>query len=143
MVWEYNFFDHTADIAVDVEADTLDELFIASAYAWRDSISDDRKSSQSQERSLILSENSLEILLVTFLGELNYLYQSESWMMDSIQYIEIYEEGDVWKLSIKILGGNFNRIDMKLKSEIKAITYHQMEIKEENGKFSTRIVFDI
>ena len=143
MVWEYNFFDHTADIAVDVEADTLDELFIASASAWRDCISDDRKSFQSQERSLILSENSLEILLVTFLSELNYLYQSESWMMDSIQCIEINKEGDIWKLSIKILGGNFNRNDMKLKSEIKAITYHQMEIKEENGKFTTRIVFDI
>ena len=143
MVWEYNFFDHTADIAVDVEADTLNELFIASAYAWRDSISDDRKSSQSQERSLVLSENNLEILLVTFLSELNYLYQSESWMMDSIQCIEINKEDDTWKLSIKILGCNFNRNDMKLKSEIKAITYHQMEIKEENGKFSTRIVFDI
>ena len=143
MAWEYNYLDHTADIAVDVEADTLDELFIASGYAWRDSISDDRKSSQSQERSLVLSESNLEILLVTFLSELNYLYQSESWMMDSIQCIEINKEGDIWKLSIKILGGNFNRNELRLKTEIKAITYHQMEIKEKDGKFSTRIVFDI
>lgn len=143
MTWEYNFFDHTADIAVDVEADTLAELFIASANAWRDSISDDAKSSQSQERSLLLTENNLEILLVSFLSELNYFYQSESWMMNLIKHIDIYKECDTWKLSIKILGDNFNRNDMKLKSEIKAITYHQMEIKEENGKYSTRIVFDI
>ena len=143
MAYKYIFLDHTADIAVDVEADTLDELFTASAFAWRDSISDDKESFQSQERSLVLSENGMEILLVSFLSELNFLYQSESWMMNSIKYIEIGKKDDGWTLSLKILGGNFNRNDMKLKSEIKAITYHQMEIKEKNGKFSTRIVFDI
>ena len=143
MSWKYNFLDHTADIALDVEADTLDELFTASAFAWRDSISDDKESSQPQERSLVLSENDLEILLVSFLSELNFLFQSESWMMNSIKYIEIGKEDDGWTLSVKILGGNFNRNELRLKTEIKAITYHQMEIKEKDGKFSTRIVFDI
>jgi SHS2 domain-containing protein len=143
MAYKYIFLDHTADVAVDVDADTLDELFTAAAFAWRDSISDDKESSQSQERSLVLSENGLEILLVSFLSELNFLYQSKSWMMNSIKYIEIGKKDDGWTLSLKILGGNFNRNDMKLKSEIKAITYHQMEIKEKNEKFSTRIVFDI
>ena len=28
MSWEYNFLDHTADIAVDIKADTLDELLM-------------------------------------------------------------------------------------------------------------------
>ena len=143
MAYKYIFLDHTADIAVDIEADALDELFIASAHAWRDSISDDRKSSQSQERTLILSENDLEILLVSFLTELNFLYQSKSWMMDSVNSIEIYEGNAIWNLKAKITGNHCDRTKMNLKSEIKAITYHQMEIKEKNGKFSTRIVFDI
>jgi len=143
MAYKYIFLDHTADIAVDVEADSLDELFIASVYSWRDSISDDKNSLSTEKRSLVLSEDNLEILLVSFLSELNFLYQSESWIMDSVIFIQITKTNDSWNLGSELLGHNFNRKEMNLKAEIKAITYHQMEIKEQLGKFFTRIVFDI
>ncbi|HAB53280.1 MAG: hypothetical protein A2315_14675 [Ignavibacteria bacterium RIFOXYB2_FULL_35_12] len=143
MSWEYNFLDHTADIAVDIKADTLDELFMASAYSWRDYISDDDNSFSSEKHLLDLSENNLEVLLVSFLSELNFLYQSESWMMDKVNSLIITEKNDSWNLNAEILGQSFNRKEMNLKTEIKAITYHQMEIKEQQGRFSTRIVFDI
>jgi SHS2 domain-containing protein len=141
--WSYKFLDHTADIAVDVEADSLDELFISSANSWRDSISDDKKSISTERRSLVLSEDDLEILLVSFLTELNFLYQSESWLMDSLNHLLITHKNESWYLSAELLGHKFNQSEVNIKAEIKAVTYHQMEIKEENGKFSTRIVFDI
>ncbi len=143
MSWSYKFLDHTADIAVDVEADSLDELFISSANSWRDSISDDKKSISTERRSLVLSEDDLEILLVSFLTELNFLYQSESWLMDSLNHLLITHKNESWYLSAELLGHKFNQSEVNIKAEIKAVTYHQMEIKEENGKFSTRIVFDI
>lgn len=143
MSWEYNFLDHTADIAVDIKADTLDELFMASAYSWRDYISDDNNSFSSEKHLLDLSENNLEVLLVSFLSELNFLYQSKSWMMDKVNSLIITEKNDSWNLNAEILGQSSNRREMNLKTEIKAITYHQMEIKEQQGRFSTRIVFDI
>jgi len=143
MSWTYNFKDHTADIAVDIEADSLNELFTAAAFTWRESISDDKIIGLNENKSLTFRDESLEILLVSFLSELNFLFQSEHWMMSSVQQIDIQKEKNVWNLSIMITGGYFDRNQMKLKSEIKAITYHQMEIKEKNGKFSTRIVFDI
>lgn len=143
MGWNYKFVDHTADIAFDVDADKLNELFIASAHAWRESISDDCNLNENNEKLIKLDEDSLEVLLVSFLSELNYLFQSESWAMNSIHSIQIIKEKNNWHLRARILGSNFNRNQMQLKAEIKAITYHQMEIKEQHGKFSTRIVFDI
>ena len=143
MSWSYKFLDHTADIAVDVEADALEELFIASANSWRDSISDDKNSISTERRSLVLSEDDLEILLVSFLTELNFIYQFESWLMDSLNHLQISHKNESWYLGAEILGHKFNQNEVNLKAEIKAITYHQMEIKERGGKFSTRIVFDI
>ena len=143
MSWTYHFKDHTADIAVDVEADSLSELFTAAAFSWRESISDDKVDGLNENKSLTFRDESMEILLVSFLSELNFLFQSKHWMMSSVQQIDIQKEKNVWNLSIMITGGYFDRNQMKLKSEIKAITYHQMAIKEKNGKFSTRIVFDI
>lgn len=143
MGWKYNFLDHTADIAADVHADSLNELFVASAMVWRESISDNRWEYTTELRSIELSENNLEILLVSFLSELNFLFQSKGWLMDSISIIEIMPYRDLWKLNTQFSGHFFDRKKMNLKSEIKAVTYHQMEVKEQNGKFYTRIVFDI
>ena len=143
MSWAYNFRDHTADIAVDIEADSLNELFTAAAFTWRESISDDKIVGLRENKCLTFHEESLEILLVTYLSELNFIFQSENWMMSSVQQIDIQKEKNTWNLSLIITGGNFNRNKLRLKTEIKAITYHQMEIKEKDGKFSTRIVFDI
>jgi SHS2 domain-containing protein len=143
MAFKYTFLDHTADIAVDVESTTLNELFTGAAIAWRESICDDLSEKHDQKKKIELSEQSLEILLVSFLNELNFIFQSESWMMGSVNSINIFKKDSVWHLRATIFGGVFNRRELKLKAEIKAVTYHQMEIKEINGKYSTRIVFDI
>ena len=144
MSWNYSFVDHAADIAVDIKADSLNELFIASALAWRKSISDYENIKSNSEKKFSIKEDSLEILLVSFLSELNFIFQSEIWMMNSIHSLQIVKQNNNdWNLSAELLGQNFNREKMNLKAEIKAVTYHQMEIKEQKGKFSTRIVFDI
>lgn len=142
MSWSYTFVDHTADIAVDIRGKSLSELFTASAYAWLEAITE--QSTNSCETKIIsLSDENLEVLLVSFISELNFFFQSDNWIMSSIQKIDIDRKDDFWNLSAVVLGGNFDRNKFKLKSEIKAVTYHQMKIKEVDGEFSTRIVFDI
>jgi SHS2 domain-containing protein len=143
MSWSYKFKDHTADIAADVEADNLSELYIAAASAWHESITDNKIDGVLEHKSISLNEENLEILLVSFLSELNFLCQSENWLLSSVKQIELNKRNDVWNLSVIMLGRKFDSGELRLKTEIKAITYHQMEIKEVNGKFSTRIVFDI
>ena len=143
MSWSYKFIDHTADIAVDIEADKINELFIASAYAFKETITVEKFENSSSDKKIFLEDSSLEILLVSFLSELNYLFQHEGWMMTSVKNVAVDDINGVWKLKAEISGFIFDRSKIKLKSEIKAVTYHQMEIKFHNNKYSTRIVFDI
>lgn len=143
MVWAYKFIDHTADIAIDIEADSLNELFTASAFAWKEAISDETFDIGELERKIILQESSLEILLVSFLSELNFLFQNKKWMMTSITEINIDKADNIWRLDALISGFTIDPTKIKLKAEIKAVTYHQMEIKRADGKFLTRVVFDI
>lgn len=142
MSWSYTFVDHTADIAVDIRGKSLSELFTASAYAWLEAITE-QSTNSSETKIISLGDENLEVLLVSFISELNFFYQSDKWIMSSIQKIDIDRKDDLWNLSAVVLGGNFDRNKFKLKSEIKAVTYHQMKIKEVDGDYSTRIVFDI
>jgi SHS2 domain-containing protein len=41
------------------------------------------------------------------------------------------------------LNGTEFKKDIKLKQEIKSVTYHQVEIVEAEGNYSTLVVFDI
>ena len=143
MGWKYKFLDHTADAAVDVTADSLEELFIASANAWREFISDQQVNKPFKGRIVNIKESTLEILLVSFLTELNYYYQNEKWRMDSIKSLKITSENDQYAFYCELLGTEITPLEFSDQAEIKAITYHQMNIKETEGKFSTIIVFDI
>lgn len=142
MASSYKFIDHTADIAADVEADSMEELFAASAEAWKQTIFEDANISKSEKKVIDLAEADAESLLVKFLTELNYLFQTKRWICSSIKKIKIIKE-DEWNLSAVLLGEPFDPAKHAAILEIKAVTFHQMEIKKIKGKYSTRIVFDI
>jgi SHS2 domain-containing protein len=139
----YKFIDHTADIAFEAEGDTLEELFIASAKAWKDSVLEKEQRLKAGEQLKIeLVALTIEQLLVDFLSELNFLLFTKRWLYLTTDKISIVSENRSWKLSATV-GGNIISQDVPLKEEIKAVTYHQMEIVNKNNKYKTRVVFDI
>ncbi len=139
----FKFIDHTADIAVEVNADSLTELFSISAAAFKSAVLEPESVINSTEkRKISLNERSLEELLVSFLCELNFLLQSDKWIFNNLGSIEVYREAD-WFLNAELLGEKFDPDKNDLKTEIKAVTFHQMDIKLINEKYTTRIVFDI
>jgi SHS2 domain-containing protein len=143
MSWKYNFIDHTADIAVEVKGDTIEELFTASAFAWRESVIEKDKINLFDQQEINIYEISYEELLVHFLDELNYLFLTRKWIMSGINKIEIQKKNDKLKLKAIVTGESYNDKRHQLKVEIKAVTFHQMEIKKVNNEYFTRIIFDI
>ncbi|NWG27111.1 MAG: archease [Ignavibacteriaceae bacterium] len=138
----YKFVDHTADIAVEISGSSLNDLFEAGAEAWLHSIVDEIKVEDDDVIELELSASSKEELLVTFLNELNYLLITKKWLCTSIQALKIFDDADGCELSAELKGIKLKN-DLKLKQEIKSVTYHKLDIIEREGNYSTLIVFDI
>lgn len=141
----YRFLDHTADIAFEVRGNSLEELFTASALAWKESVIEEFDAGGNAEIKMIhLDEYSSEELLVNFLSELNFLLSARKWVMISIDNIDISKaDADGLHLDATIKGFQVDPEKQKLKEEIKAVTFHQMNIEEDSGEFSTIVVFDI
>jgi SHS2 domain-containing protein len=138
----HKFTDHTADIAVQITADSFEELIQESLIAFNESVLDlvDKKSEE--ELDIYVKESTREGLLVSFLNEINFLLTVKKFVSESITEIVIKNEKNYYILNCKMKCSKLIN-NVELKEEIKSVTYHQMEIKEENGKFFTRIVFDI
>lgn len=138
----YNFIDHTADIAAELKGSRLEELFIAGAEAWLSAVTEYLNIEPDDSFDLELSGSTKEELLITFMNELNYLFITKKWICLSVQSIKIFEDENLCDLSAELKGTNLEE-NFNLKNEIKSVTYHQVEIVERNGEYSTLVVFDI
>lgn len=137
---KYNLIDHTADIAFDVTADSLEELFLESARAWRMSVIGDVAGKALSNYKLELPAGSLEELLVNFLNELNYLLTTKKWL--SVIFENLIIDKTNYLLNATVLGFQIDE-SIQMKEEIKSVTYHQMDIIKSDNEYSTRVVLDI
>jgi SHS2 domain-containing protein len=141
--YSFNFIDHTADIALEIYGKTLNDLFTAAAFGFKEAVIKVNKESSNERKSIELKEASLEELLAGFIDELNFLLQTKRWLFSSVDNLEIISKENHYYLTAELSGGELLENQFDLLEEIKAVTFHQMEISEKNKSYFTRLVFDI
>ncbi len=130
----YRELEHTADWEIEVWAPDLVGLLEEAArgmYALSGARLD---TYNSQSRTIEISAKEPEVLLVVFLEELLYLGEMENLGFDKF---ELRLEDGV--LSAKLEGGFL----VSLEKEIKAVTYHNLQIRETGRGIMVNIVFDV
>lgn len=138
---KYEYLDHPADIAVKVTASSIEDLFKTAAEALRDSYAENISYGNIEKKKINLNEYSQEELLVSFLNELNYLFSVKKWLLQSVNNIKIESYENLWQLKTECEGSPGSTFIPK--TEIKSVTFHQMEIKFQNRMYTCTIVFDI
>ena len=136
---KYDIIDHTADVGIKAYGKTISEAFENAAYSMFDIITDKSEIENTGQYDMELKANSLEQLLVDFLSELLFLNSTKNLVFGFFK-VDLNEKQK--KLSAKIFGEKFNFSKHKIGEEIKAVTYHMLEIKK-NKKYSVQVLFDI
>jgi len=136
---KYEIFDHTADVGIIVHGSTLEEMFEKAAYAMFDIIVYADRIEPVRKVKVSISSPTLEDLLVDWLSELLYVFSTELFVMNKFE-VRIKEEGE-YHLNAVCWGEAYKRKKHGIKTEIKAVTYHELEIDKENGYL--KVLFDI
>ena len=133
--------EHTADIRMQVEGDTLAELFRAALLGMDELLSPGICNNKSKSSGQIQCEISVvssdaTALIVDFLSEvLTYAYEKKT-VFCKIDFQQIGEK----KLKARIYGKKVS----SFAEDIKAVTYHEAQVrKNEKGNWETLIIFDI
>lgn len=132
----YKFLDHTADIALRVNADTLEQLFIDSAKGMFDIIGNPGYGVD-QKVEIDLKAETPEDLMHDWLSELLYVYEIDNISFSKFKFKNI----DGKRLTATAYGQVVDAENAK--KEIKAITYHRLKVKKDKKGYSVDIVFDI
>lgn len=136
------FMDHTADIAVELQADTEENLFLSAIEAYKHIMFSGIPLQEGDTIALHLAENTLEELIAAFLNELNYMVSTRGWAVKHAESTRLIIEEGIWKFECMLVGGVLGE-EYYPNYEIKAAAYHDIRIKKDNGIYSITIIFDI
>ncbi len=135
----YEQIEHTADIGVRVYGASVKELFKNAAFSMFDIIADLEGIRGSVEIDVELKAESPEELLVNWLDELLYNFYTKWIIFFDFDILEL----DGRRIKARARGRHVGENRNRLKTEIKAVTYHNLKIKEEGGQYSVEIIFDV
>ena len=126
---KYEYFNTTADIGLKAYGETLTEAFENAGLAIFNIISDTDGIDAVREIEFEITSEDEVSLLYDYLEELLFYHETE-FMLFSEFIVEIDEN---LTLKAKIRGDEINWDKHERKSEIKAITFHKMAIRKDDG----------
>jgi SHS2 domain-containing protein len=136
----YTIIDHTADLGLRIRGETLERLFENAAQAMLNVMGKVQALQPTETVPIRLDGRDLEDLLVRWLGEVLYLFQGEK---------KVTVHAQILSLSPEHLEANLDTIPYvpekhEILCEIKAVTYHQVEIsRNDDGLWEANVIFDI
>jgi SHS2 domain-containing protein len=139
---EFEIIDHTADIGIVAYGKTKREVFINAAKGMFEIIAgENRDLKENFYDKIKLEAKSLEDLLIAWLNELLYISEVKLVILNKFKIKELSDG----QIKAEVGGTKINHLSIRIKREVKAVTYHRLEIKkdEESGLWSAQVIFDI
>ena len=145
---KYDYFDVTADIGFYAYGKSLEEAYENAGLAMFNVITDIKKVKKQESKEFEIVSEDLVSLLYDYLEELLFLQDTEFLFFSdfNINIEKIVDENssslENYKLTCSAYGEEINWDVHTHKSEVKAITFHKMCVKEEDGVFRLRTILD-
>jgi SHS2 domain-containing protein len=136
---KFEYIDHTADMGVVAWGKDLKEVFANAALAVFNFMVDLKDVSPEKEVKVEVEAEDLETLLIEWINELLYHFESKEMAFSKFVIEEISER----KLVAKALG---EKIDLKkhsLKEYIKACTYHLLKVEKSGDGWRAQFICDV
>lgn len=131
--------DHTADVGYRLVAPTLAELFAVAGRALFDAITELDSIQLQLERKIEVEAGDVEALFVAWLSELNYRCLTD---------LELYGEfliEEILPTAVRatVRGEKIDPARHVIQTEIKAVTYHELYVRQVENGWEAQVIFDV
>ncbi len=135
---EFEIIDHTADVGIVAYGADMKEAFANAAKALFSLITELDDVEEGLYRDIALIAPDEESLLVRWLNELIYLFDAENIIFKRFDITQLSQT----HLKARSYGHKVDSSKHKLKTGVKAATYHMLKIDKGNGA-RVQVLFDI
>jgi SHS2 domain-containing protein len=134
----YELIEHTADIGIRVKGEDLKSLFENTALAVFEIMAEAQdKEAVKKEIKIKLKADSLEELFINWLNELLSLSATKELIFSAFKIPRL----DKNNLEAVLIGGDIK--NYRVNTEIKAATYHQLKLKQEESGWQAEVILDV
>jgi len=133
---KFKFLEHTADIKFQAFGKSVEEVFENSSLAMLNAMYDG-KIEKKKKIKIKVEGKDFESLLYNFLEEFLFLFDSEGFLSGEVKNLKINK----FKLKAEVLGDKASNYNFT--RDIKAVTYNEMFVKKEKGRWVSQVVLDV
>jgi len=132
----YQFLEHRADLKIQVFGRTKEELFLNAMLAMIEYLKPDFKHPETNvEQEITVKSTDSTTLLADFLNEALYLIQVNKEIYSRVSF-DMFTNKEI---TAKLSGQKVEAFG----EDIKAVTYHNLEINQKNNSWEAIVLFDI
>lgn len=135
----YTFIDHTADMGIHVSGRDEKQLFIHAGLAMFDLILDPGKPKKGKIRRINVQGRDWPDLMAAWLRELLYLWSGKELLVQNID-IKVIKP---FLIEADIECAHFDPTHNDIRHDIKAVTYHGLEVMQVKKGWNSTIIFDV
>jgi SHS2 domain-containing protein len=135
----YELFEHTADLGLRVEADSLEALFSDAARGLLAMVVADPATVRAvTTKKISLAADQPSYLLFDWLSELLYAFDTEKLLLSEFE-MRIYGNS----LAATCRGEAMDESRHRMEHEVKAITYHGLRLEQTPSGWFAEVIVDI
>jgi len=135
---DFDIVDHTADVGIVAYGTDMSQAFANAAKALFNLITELDDVEEILHRDIKLTAPDQESLLVEWLNELIYLFDIENIVFKRFDIIKLNNT----QLKARSYGEKVDSSKHRLKTGVKAATYHMLKVDKDNG-CKVQVLFDI
>ena len=140
---KFEWIDHPADIGFRAYGKSLADAFENAALALTNIIGVTDNIDEKEEVFVELEAEDVEALLYEWLDHLIYLQGARRIVGGRFEVKELSKVKEGYELKAKLWGEEYDPAKHGPGTEVKAMTYHMMEINQEPERCSVQVVVDI
>jgi SHS2 domain-containing protein len=136
---DFSVLDHTADLRIRIRGKDLRDLFEKAAKSMTHVMVKGVSSENADTLELSVQGTDLSDLMVRWLGEILYLFEGEHQVVTAVKINAI--SPTYLDATLKTVPFDLNLYEVLC--EVKAVTYHQIEVVQEDDRWETRVTLDL
>ena len=139
----YEFLPHTTDAYIEATGATLEQAFEYAGTALFDTMCDVKSISSKHTEEIEVSGNDEVRLLYDWLESLLLKFELDGRVYSMFGVAPIKKSAETLQTKARISGEEYDKEKHGAKVEVKAVTYHKMEIFRGDSNATVRFILDL
>ena len=131
--------EHTADVLLHVWGESLEGLFRTAADGFYSVLGEVATSEVAEPLRIELEARDASDLLHDWLAELLFLFEARHVQVTNIEFLALTAE----KLAVTAQGARLDIERSQFDAEVKAITYHGLDVERKGNRYTATVLLDL